>query len=385
MRRLTDLTVDLGSTGPSAQPVVRNVTLNTPITPGALGVVLELRGEAQSPPLLELFDGPRLLGQVRGLGHPLAVTLPSPLPLAARVTLNGWATELEIGAAFYTGVEGAQPLPDGGTSLTLQPGQRATFTLGPGQATLLSVRGLASLYRDGAALGTVGEGPPLALYEPGFYLLTPLRGPVTLSRVGGGPAPPGPPAQGEALALGEGDTDGLVAPGAPLAYCLNVPAGAYLEIQIEASDPCRALLSGPGGDHAGGEAVTGRQTLVVAQVTGGLYRLELSADADAEVTVSRMIAVLTPPGEVVISSGGVGHGWLLYVTRGQRVTLGVHRPEGAVDRPRLSIGTRSGHMYALSGYYTRLQAVAPEADTLLLRADDQGVPYTDAIAFIATE
>lgn len=385
MRRLTDLTVDLGNSSPGAQPVVRDVALNPPMTPGALGVVLELRGEAQAPPLLELFDGPRLLGQVRGLGQPLAVTLPGPLPLSARVTLTGWATGLEIGAAFYTGVEGAQPLPEESAPLTLQPGQRATFTLGPGQGTLLTVRGLASLYRDGAVLGTVGEGPPLALHEPGFYLLVPLQAPVTLSRVGVGPALPGPPAQADAPLLGEGDTDGVVTPGAPLRYRLDVPAGAYLEVQIEASDPCRALLSGPGGDHAGGEAVTGRQTLVVAQATGGLYRLELSADVDAEVTVSRMIAVLTPPGEVVISSGGVGHGWLLYVTRGQRVTLGVHRPEGAVDRPRLSIGTRSGHMYALSGYYTRLQAVAPEADTLLLRADDQGVPYTDAIAFIATE
>ncbi|KQR37737.1 hypothetical protein [Deinococcus sp. Leaf326] len=385
MRRLTDLTIDLGGTGPSAQPVVRNVTLNTPMTPGALGVVLELRGESQNPPLLELFDGAQRLGQVQGLGHPLAITLPGPLPLSARVTLTGWATGLEISASFYTGMDGAQPLPEGGVPLTLQLRQRATFTLGPGQSTLLAVQGLASLYRDGTSLGTVGEGPPLALQEPGFYLLTPLRGPVTLSRVGVGPAPPGSPAQVDALVLGEGETDGVVTPTAPLRYHLTVPAGAYLEVQVEASDPCRALLSGPGGDHAGGEAVTGRQTLVVAEATGGLYRLELSADAEAEVTVTRMIAVLTHPGEVVISSGGLGHGWLLPVTRGQRVTLGVHRPEGAVDRPRLSIGTRSGQMYALSGYYTRLQAVAPEADTLLLRADDQDVPYTDAIAFIATE
>ena len=379
MKRLTELTIDLGSgTGPR-----QTLSLNPPPMTGPMGVSVSLHGQAQTPPTLQLFDGLRKLGEVRGFGQPLHLVLPSPQVLDARVGWSGWSEDLEVRVAYVAGTDGAAPLLPGVT-LPLRTGGAATLALQAGERVTLTATGQAAVYRDALKVGELTASQGLDVTGPG--LIT-VRAAETLaltreiSAQPPGPAPPPPPGPlplpNEAI---------VVSPELPVRFVVPVPAGACLEIELDAELPCGANLLDPQGRAVAGTTVrAGLQTLTLPLTVAGDYLLSLAAPAEAEVGVACMVALPAEPGEYRIQSDGEHHGWLLTAQAGDVLGMQVMRPEGAVDRPRLLIADRGGTLLAHSAYRTHITAAAPADGTYLLRANYDAAPYTDVTLFLTRE
>ena len=382
MKRLTQVTIDLGSgTGP-----MQNRRLNPPPMTGAMGVTLSLHGQAQNPPTLQLFDGQRKLGEVRGFDQPLHLVLPAAQALDARVSWSGWSEDLELRAAYVAGSQGAFPLLPGVT-LALRGGEAATLTLAAGEGVTLTATGQAAVSCDGRSVGMLGTGQPLSLTGPGLFVVRAAET-LTLTREigppGSGPSPPVPDPGPETLPPA-GEVVVLV-PDQPTRLLVAAAVGAYLEIEVDAGEPFSAQLLDPQGRVvASTEARAGLHTLTAPLTVAGEYTLVLDAAVEAEVGATCLLALPAEPGEYRIQSDGEHHGWLLTAQAGEVLGVQVMRPEGAADRPRLLIADRNGTLLAHSAYRTHITAAAPADGTYLLRANYDGTPYTDVTLFLTRE
>lgn len=432
MKRVSDLTLDVGSST-SVNQQARTLTLNPPTGYKTLGAVLILGGTAQSAPALKVSDGTRTLGEVYGFAQPLASALTGPQQLTATISWAGWASNMDLRVIYYTGLDPAKTLTlQEGASLGVKLDQAASFTLSGTQTATITVAGTgqADIYRNGALLGTVGGTAPtsLSVSGVGLYTALPKGMDVTLTRAAGStpptngtggtttpptsgtggttspptsgtggtttpptsgtggttttpPPPPPPPLQ--SFPQAGADAVALLASAAQR-FALTVGADAYLEVKLDASAPVSALLTGPGGKSASLSAAPGLRTLAIPQTSAGEHVLELRSAEDAEVLVRVMVAALSPPGEYRRSSQDDDFGWVLRVRDRAVLSMRLTRAAGAEDRPRLTIGPRTGPPLAQSGYEAELRAHVPPGD-YLLRADDQGTPYTDVTVFIQEE